>query len=257
MADDWHSLPAETVLQRLDASSSGLTAAEAARRLTRYGPNELVQTVKISPLKIFLAQFKDVLVIILIIAAAISAALGLAQGEAADLYDAVLIIAIVIMNSVLGFFQEYRAERSLEALKNLAAPRAHVLRGGEMVPVPSRDLVPGDVVVLAAGDRVPADGRLLEAASLRINEASLTGESLPVSKGVEPLPRDAFLGDRKDMAFMGTSVDGGRGKIVLVETAMGRNSGRSPGSFNRRRRRRRRSRGSWIASGGRSGFPSS
>src|ERR1700704_299670 len=160
MADDWHSLPAETVLQRLDASASGLTAAEAARRLARYGPNELVQTLKASPLRIFLGQFKDVLVIILIIAAAISAALGLAQNETADLYDAALIIAIVIMNSVLGFFQEDRAERSLEALKNLSAPRAHALRGGETVPVPSRDLVPGDVVVLAAGGRGPPGGRL-------------------------------------------------------------------------------------------------
>ena len=229
MADDWHSLPAETVLQRLDTSSSGLSAAEAAKRLAKYGQNELVQTVKASPLRIFLGQFKDVLVIILIIAAAISAALGLAQNETADLYDAALIIAIVIMNSVLGFFQEYRAERSLEALKSLSAPRAHALRGGETVAVPSRDLVPGDVVVLAAGDRVPADGRLLEAASLRINEASLTGESLPVSKGVEPLPRETFLGDRKNMAFMGTSVDGGRGKIVIVETAMGTELGKIAG----------------------------
>lgn len=229
MADDWHSLPAETVLQRLEASPSGLTAAEATRRLARYGPNELVQTTKASPFRIFLAQFKDVLVIILIIAAAISAALGLAQNETADLYDAALIIAIVIMNSVLGFFQEYRAERSLEALKNLAAPHAHALREGEAVPVLSRDLVPGDVVVLAAGDRVPADGRLLEAASLRINEASLTGESLPVSKGVEPLPRESFLGDRKNMAFMGTSVDGGRGKILIVETAMGTELGKIAG----------------------------
>jgi Ca2+-transporting ATPase len=256
MADDWHSLPAETVLQRLDVSPSGLTAAEAARRLAQYGPNELVQTMKASPLRIFLAQFKDVLVIILIIAAAISAALGLAQRQTADLYDAVLIIAIVIMNSVLGFFQEYRAERSLEALKNLSAPRAHVLREGEAVPVPSRDLVPGDVAVLAAGDRVPADGRLLEAASLRINEASLTGESLPVSKGVEPLPRETFLGDRKNMAFMGTSVDGGRGKILIVRPGWGRSSEESRGLSNRRRRRRPRCRGSWIASGGRSGSPS-
>src|SRR5437867_3499717 len=220
MADDWHSLPAEAVLQRLDASPLGLTPVEAGRRLSHYGPNELVQTARISPFRIFLGQFKDVLVIILIIAAIISAALGLSNNETADLYDAALIIVIVVMNSVLGFFQEYRAERSLEALKSLAAPKARVLREGGLVAVPSRELVPGDIALLAAGDRVPADARLLESASLRINEAPLTGESLPVSKAVEPVPRDAFVGDRKNMAFMGTTVDGGRGKAVIVETGM-------------------------------------
>ena len=220
MADDWHSLPAEAVLQRLDASPLGLTPAEAVRRLDRYGPNELTRTAKISPLRILLSQFKDVLVIVLIVAALISAALGLSKRETGDLYDAALIIVIVVMNAVLGFVQEYRAERSLDALKSLAAPKAHVVREGELVAVASRNLVPGDIAVLAAGDRVPADARLLEAASLRINEAPLTGESLPVSKATEPVPRDAFLGDRRNMAFMGTSVDGGRGKAVIVETGM-------------------------------------
>src|SRR3989440_4755199 len=220
MADDWHSLPADAVLRRLDASPLGLNSQEAARRLSRFGPNELVQTARVSPLRILLSQFVDVLVIVLIIAATISASLGVLQGQNEDLYDAVLIIVIVIMNAILGFVQEYRAERSLEALKSLAAPKAHVLREGGAVAVLSRELVPGDVVVLAAGDRSPADARLLEVASLRVNEASLTGESLPVSKAVEPLPRDAFVGDRKNMAFMGTAVDGGRGKAVIVETGM-------------------------------------
>src|SRR5256712_13155647 len=220
MADDWHALRAEAVLQKLDSSPLGLTSREAAQRLSRFGPNELVQTAKVSPLRILLSQFVDVLVIVLIIAAIISASLGVLQGQNEDLYDAVLIIVIVIMNAILGFAQEYRAERSLEALKSLAAPKAHVLREGGVVAVPSRELVPGEVVVLAAGDRVPADARLLEVASLRVNEASLTGESLPVSKSVEPQPRDSFLGDRKSMVFMGTTVDGGRGKAVLVETGM-------------------------------------
>jgi len=229
MADDWHALRAEAVLQRLDSSPLGLTSREAAQRLSRFGPNELVQTAKVSPLRILLSQFIDVLVIVLIIAAVISATLGLLQGETADLYDAVLIIVIVIMNAILGFVQEYRAERSLEALKSLAAPKAHVLREGGIVAVPSRELVPGEVVVLAAGDRVPADARLLEVASLRVNEASLTGESLPVSKAVEPQPRDSFLGDRKNMVFMGTTVDGGRGKAVLVETGMATQLGKIAG----------------------------
>src|SRR5712691_7358665 len=220
MADDWHAVSAEAVLQRLDASPLGLTSLQARERFQRVGPNELVQGTKISPFRIFLSQFTDVLVIVLIIAAVISAVLGVSQGESADLWDAVLIIVIVIMNAILGFVQEYRAERSLEALKNLAAPKAHVLREGGIVAVPSRELVPGDVAVLTAGDRIPADARLLEVASLRVNEASLTGESLPVSKAVEVLPRDSFLGDRKNMVFMGTSVDGGRGKAVIVETGM-------------------------------------
>src|SRR2546425_491591 len=229
MADDWHALRAEAVLQKLDSSPLGLTSREAAERLSRFGPNELVQTARVSPLRILLSQFIDVLVIVLIIAAVISATLGLLQGETADLYDAVLIIVIVIMNAILGFVQEYRAERSLEALKSLAAPKAHVLREGGIVAVPSRELVPGEVVVLAAGDRVPADARLLEVASLRVNEASLTGESLPVSKAVEPQPRDSFLGDRKNMVFMGTTVDGGRGKAGPVETGMATQLGKIAG----------------------------
>src|SRR6266702_2101 len=229
MAGDWHALRAEAVLQRLAASPLGLSSREARERLARVGPNELVQTARISPLRILLSQFTDVLVIVLIAAALLSAALGLSQNETADLYDALLIIVIVVMNAILGFVQEYRAERSLEALKTLAAPKAHVLREGELVSVPSRELVPGEAIVLTAGDRVPADARLLEVASLRVNEASLTGESLPVSKTVEPLPRDAFLGDRRNMVFMGTTVDGGRGKAVVVETGMGTELGKIAG----------------------------
>src|SRR2546430_2116894 len=229
MADDWHSLPADAVLRRLDASPLGLNSQEAARRLARFGPNELVQTARVSPLRILLSQFVDVLVIVLIIAAIISASLGVLQGQNEDLYDAVLIIVIVIMNAILGFVQEYRAERSLEALKGLAAPKAHVLRERGVVAVPSREVVPGDVVVLAAGDRIPADARLLEVASLRVNEASLTGESLPVSKAVEPLPRDSFLGDRKNMAFMGTAVDAVRVKAVMVQTGMATQLGKIAG----------------------------
>src|SRR5216117_4048934 len=229
MADEWHSLPADDVLRRLDASPLGLNASDAARRLARIGPNELVRTARISPWRILLAQFVDVLVIVLIIAAIISAVLGTLQGELADLYDAILIVAIVIMNAILGFVQEYRAERSLEALKGLAAPKAHVLREGGIVAIPSRELVPGDVTVLAAGDRVAADARLLEAAGLRLNEASLTGESQPVSKAIEPLPRDSFVGDRKNMVFMGTAVEGGRGKAVVVETAMATELGKIAG----------------------------
>src|SRR5436853_1777405 len=229
MADDWHSLPADAVLRRLDASPLGLNSQDAARRLVRFGANELVQTARVNPLRILLSQFVDVLVIVLIIAAIISWALGIRKGENAGLYDAVLIIVIVVMNAILGFVQEYRAERSLEALKNLAAPKAHILREGGIVAVPSRELVPGDVAVLTAGDRIPADARLFEVASLRVNEASLTGESLPVSKAVDALPRDSFLGDRKNVVFMRTAGDGGRGKAVIVETGMATQLGKIAG----------------------------
>src|SRR2546426_10324172 len=229
MADDWHALRPEAVLQRLESSPIGLTTRESAARLARVGPNELVQTTRISPLRILLSQFTDVLVIVLIIAAIISAALGLAQNETSDLYDAILIIAIVIMNAVLGFLQEYRAERSLEALKTLAAPRAHVVREGAVVAIPSRELVPGEVIVLAAGDRVPAGARLLEAASLRGNEASPTGEARPVSKGTEALPRETVLAGRKNLGFMGTTGGGGRGKAVVIETAMATELGKIAG----------------------------
>ena len=229
MANDWHALPAEAVLGRLKASPHGLTPEEAAARLARHGPNELVQTTRVSPLKILLEQFTDVLVLVLIAAAIISGALGLAKGEATELYDAGLIMVIVILNATLGFVQEYRAEKSLQALKALAAPRAHVVRGGEITSVPTREVVPGDIAVLGAGDRIPADARLLEAASLRTNEASLTGESTPVSKIVAPLRGEAFLGDRRNMVFMGTTVDGGRGRAVVVATGMATELGKIAG----------------------------
>src|SRR3990170_1856920 len=228
-ADAWHAPPAEAVLKRLRGSPQGLTPQEAPARLARHGPNELVQTTRVSPLKILLEQFTDVLVIVLIAAAIISGALGLAKGEATELYDAGLIVVIVILNATLGFVQEYRAEKSLQALKALAAPRAHVLRGGEIASVPTREVVPGDIVVLGAGDRVPGDARLLEVASTRTNEASLTGESTPVSKIVGPLPGKVFLGDRRNMVFMGTTVDGGRGRAVVVATGMATELGKIAG----------------------------
>ena len=220
MSEAWHALGADAAFERQASDATGLSKAEAAKRLAAVGPNELVQITRISPLRIFFEQFTDVLVIILIIAAVISGYLGISRGESTEVWDAILIAIIVVLNSVLGFFQEYRAERSLQALKALAAPKAHVVREGEVLVLPSRELVPGDVVLLAAGDKVPADLRLVEVASLRTNEASLTGESTAVTKATGPLPRDSFLGDRKNMAFMGTSVEGGRGKGLVVATGM-------------------------------------
>ncbi len=220
MPEDWHALPPEAALERLGSSARGLSPQEAATRLARHGPNELRQLAKVSRLRIFLSQFADVLVVILIIAAAISATLGIVNQDAGEIYDAILIGIIVVLNGLFGYVQEYRAEKSLEALRNLAAPRAHVLRDGEPATIPARELVPGDVVLLSAGDKVPADLRLVEAANLRTNEASLTGESLPVTKRTDPLPAKTFLADRRDMAYMGTIVDAGRGKGLVVGTAM-------------------------------------
>ena len=220
MPDDWHAQPVEAVLERLHSGPQGLDPQEAAARLAGEGPNELLQLSKVSRLRILLSQFLDVLVIILIIAAAISAALGIVKGDSAELYDAILIGIIVVLNGLFGYVQEYRAEKSLEALRSLAAPRAHVVRGGEPTSIPARDLVPGDVVVLSTGDKVPADLRLIEAVSLRVNEASLTGESMAVSKRTDPLPANTFLADRRNMAYLGTLVDAGRGRGVVVATGM-------------------------------------
>ncbi len=220
MDDDWHAIPFEAVLQRLESSPAGLPPDEARARLSTYGPNELQQLAKISPLKIFLSQFLDVLVIVLIAAAVISGAIAFVQGTAEELYDAALITVIIILNAILGFVQEYRAERSLEALRSLAAPRAHIVRGGEPMAIPARELVPGDIVVLSTGDKVPADCRLIEVVALRTNEASLTGESLPVSKAVDPLPRNTFLADRRNTVYAGTLVEAGRGRGVVIATGM-------------------------------------
>ena len=220
MPDDWHALSAQDVLERLGSGPEGLRPAEAAARLAKHGPNDLVQLTKVSRLRILLSQFVDALVIILIIAAAISAVLGFLNGNSGELYDAILITIIVVLNALFGYVQEYRAEKSLEALRSLAAPKAHVMRGGEASTIAARELVPGDVVLLSAGDKVPADLRLLESVNLRVNEASLTGESAAVSKRTDPLPANTFLADRRNMAFMGTLVDAGRGKGVVVETGM-------------------------------------
>ncbi len=229
MPEAWHAVDVETLFERQASSPTGLSKREAAERLAKTGPNELVQTARISPLRILFEQFTDVLVIILIIAAVISGYLGISKGESTELWDAILIAIIVVLNSVLGFIQEFRAEKSLQALKALAAPKAHVVREGEGLAIPARELVPGDAVVLAAGDKVPADLRLFEAASLRTNEASLTGESTPVTKATAVLPQDAFLGDRKNMAFMGTTVEGGRGKGLVVATGMATELGKIAG----------------------------
>ena len=213
VSSDWHNLEMQEVLASLNSNSSGLSQEEAQRRLVQFGSNELRGKERISPWVIFLDQFKSFLIIILIAAVVLSAVLG-------EVADAIVIAVIVLFASGLGFFQEYRAERAMEALKRMAAPTASVLRGGKEVEIPSAELVPGDMVVLRTGDQIPADARLITAMNLKTDEASLTGESVPVDKITEPLDKDIAIGDRKNLVYMGTSIVYGRGKAVVIATGM-------------------------------------
>jgi Ca2+-transporting ATPase len=211
---NWHQLEADKVLEQLETSSDGLSKGEAARRLTEYGPNELQAARRISPWSILLAQFKNILIIILLVATALSALLG-------HELEAVAIAVIVLFAVVLGFLQEWRAERAIEALGRLAAPAATVLRDGEEADIPARELVPGDIILLRAGNKVPADARLLEAVNLQTEEAALTGESTPVEKETDPLESgDLAVGDRRNIAWAGTAATYGRGRAVVVATGM-------------------------------------
>lgn len=211
----WHSLSTAEALAKLNSHRyEGLTSQEAAARLARFGPNELLEAPRPGFLSRLLDQFKNFLVMILIVASVISLFLG-------DYVEAAAIMAIVVLNAVLGVIQESRAEEALVALKKMAAPEARVIRDGRQVTVPARELVPGDIVLLEAGNYVPADVRLLEAVNLRIDEASLTGESVPVQKSADVvLDREIPLGDRRNTAYMGTMVSYGRGRGVVVNTGM-------------------------------------
>jgi Ca2+-transporting ATPase len=209
-----HGLTVEDVLKVLDTSPHGLTDAESTRRLAEVGPNELEVIQGTSPWLLLASQFKNILIIILLVAVGLSAVLG--HG-----IEAIIIGAIVVFAALLGFVQEYRAERAIESLRKMAAPMARVLRDGEERVVPARDLVPGDVVLLRVGDRIPADLRLVETVNLQIDEASLTGESVPVEKDVGALSElDVAVADRHNMAYAGTNVTYGRGRGVVAATGM-------------------------------------
>jgi P-type Ca2+ transporter type 2C len=210
----WHTLKPSEVCALLATTPAGLTPEEAARRLSVCGANLLSATRRASPWSLLLAQFKNVLIIILLVAAALSVSLG--HGV-----EAAAISVIVAFAALLGFAQEYRAERAIEALRLMAAPLAAVLRGGAETEIPARDLVPGDLVLVRAGDKIPADLRLLEAVNLCMEEAALTGESSAVEKDAEPLDAgDLALGDRRNMAYTGTAAAYGRGSGIVVATGM-------------------------------------
>lgn len=211
----WYSLATDKVAERLGVNlQTGLDPREAQRRAALYGPNEIQEQKRRGPWRMFIDQFTDFMIIVLMIAAVISGLIG-------EPPDAVAIVVIVILNAVIGFVQEYRAERAVAALKQLAAPSATVRRGGQVVTLPTTQLVPGDLVLLEAGNIVPADLRLVEAVQLKIEEAALTGESVPVEKDAVALDRDDLpLGDRVNMAYKGTLVTYGRGCGAVVATGM-------------------------------------
>jgi Ca2+-transporting ATPase len=211
---EWHSLSLEDTLKRLAVQEQGLSSDEAAKRLKQFGPNQLTEAPRPGFLSRLWDQLNNFVVILLIVASIISALLG-------EWVDAAAIMAIVVLNAILGIVQEGRAEEALAALKKMAAPEAQVLRDGHRVSVPARELVPGDIVYLEAGNFVPADVRLLEAVNMRVEEASLTGESQAVQKNASlQLDGNVPLGDRRNTAFMGTTVSYGRGRGVVTSTGM-------------------------------------
>ena len=214
-------------------TTTGLSSAEAAARLERDGKNELAQKKKKTLVARFLEQFKDVMIIILLIAAAISFAVAIKEGNPREFFEPVLILVIVVLNAVIGVAQESKAEKALEALKNMSSPHARVIRDGREQIVESSELVKGDVILLEAGDFVPADAMLVSSASLKCEEAALTGESVPSEKDAEAdVPADAPLGDRVNMVYSGCSVTYGRGVAVVTATGMGTEMGKIAGLLN-------------------------
>ena len=212
MNEPWYQIETKEVLQRLNVNSDvGLLTAETKKRLEKYGPNVLEQKQKISPLKIFFEQFKDFLIIILLAASGVSILLG-------ERLDGILILAIVLAVALVGFFNEYKAEKTIEALRKLVAPEAKVRRDGKVEVIDARGLVPGDIVMLEEGQKIPADIRLLEAVMLQLNEAPLTGESESIFKATSVLSGALPVGDQQNMVFSGTSIESGKGLGVVVRT---------------------------------------
>ena len=212
----------EQVLSDLSAGEQGLSSQEASSRLSQYGLNKLAEGKQTTLLQRFLSQLADPMIIILIVAAVISGITSFYSGE--SFADVIIIMIVVVINAVLGVVQESKAEKAIAALQEIAAATSKVLRDGHQITVRSEELVPGDVIILEAGDAVPADARILESASMKIEEAALTGESVPVTKHDQVLTaengKDVPLGDRKNMVYMGSTVVYGRGRAVITATGM-------------------------------------
>lgn len=223
-------LPASEVVTILGSDAQrGLTEEEIQRRLQEVGYNELKAEPPIPAWRRFLAQFQDTLVILLLIATGVSVVLWFYERESALPYEGIAIFSIVLLNAILGYVQESRAEQAVAALRAMSAAEAQVIRGGQRKRVPARDLVPGDIILIEEGDTLPADGRLLQSTALQTAEASLTGESLPVSKDVNPIDEEAGVGDRHNMVFSGTAATYGRGTAIITSTAMNTELGKIAG----------------------------
>ena len=226
---------AQQVLEEQQTTAAGLSADEVERRREKFGPNKLKEAEKPTLLQRFIAQLKDPMLIILMAAAAVSALTGMLAGES-EWAEVIIILAVVLLNAILGVIQESKAEAAIEALQTMTAATCKVMRVGKLVVIHSDELVPGDIVLLEAGDAVPADGRIIENASMKIEEAALTGESVPVNKVVEALglaegQENVPLGDRKNMCYMGSTVVYGRGKAVITRTGMDTEMGKIAGAL--------------------------
>ena len=233
----WHSLTPEQACERLGVEVPlGLDAAEIGRRRARVGPNKLAAAKKEPGWRAFLSQYRDLMQLVLLGAAIISIAV------LQQLSTGLTILGVTLLNAVLGLYQEGKAAESIAALQKMLVIKAHARRGGELVDIPAEELVPGDIVSFEAGDKIPADGRLLVAATLEIEEAALTGESTPVAKSIDPVVGQAVpLGDRTDMAYMNSTVTRGRGEMVVTATGMTTEVGQIWGCSVASSRRRRRS----------------
>ena len=221
----------EEVLEELKTTDKGLTQREAAARQEKYGPNKLKEAAKATALQRFFKQLKDPMLIILLAAAAVSAATDFIAGE--SFTESIIILVVVLLNAILGVIQESKAEAAIEALQTMTAAKCKVLRDEKTEVLESSNLVPGDVVILEAGDAVPADGRLIECASLKIEEAALTGESTPENKTVDTIAKDVTLGDRENMCYMGSTVVYGRGKAIITSTGMNTEMGKIAGVLSK------------------------
>jgi Ca2+-transporting ATPase len=208
------------IYKELNTSEKGLTTSEAEKRLAKYGPNQLKEKANITPLQIFLSQFTSPIIWVLIAAMVISLLIKFIENDAEAGVDAVVIGVIVVINAVLGFIQEFKAEKAIEALKKMASLKATVIRDGEEKEIDAINLVPGDIIILTTGEKIPADARLIETSNLQTQEAALTGESVPTKKELKVFKKDTPVADRDNMVFSGTIITNGRGKAVVAETGM-------------------------------------
>ena len=213
MNKQWHILSPDEALGVLNSRRSGLSEAEAKRRLLQYGPNKLKGKKKTPPILVFLRQFLSPLIYVLLAAVIVSVIVE-------HFIDATVIMGVLLLNAVIGFAQEKRAQRAMEALIQMAAPKARVRRDGSVKQIPAKEIVPGDILLLESGDKVPADAKLIEVHNLKVNEAALTGESMPVGKHTEAVGEEVPMAERKNLVYMGTVVTYGRATATVVRTGM-------------------------------------